>query len=176
MFLKRLFFSSKNSVEGYFLNHGSTQVKFAAVGKGTAEALKKYHCEASYIGEKNNTEDIAIKFKELIKEQTVLYPVGNLSLRSMAEFVDEKQVHFSIVYNTILNPILFDSPFDILIFTSPSNVDSFILKNSITSNQQLIAIGHTTAKHIQRIYPTYNVLVPDTFSEVSILNTLKNIL
>ena len=39
--------------------------------------------------------------------------------------------------------------FDVLIFTSPLNVDAFVQQFSIREHQKIIAIGDTTAQRLQ---------------------------
>lgn len=171
-----VFFSSKNAVEGYFFNQGSQQPKFAVIGNATATELKKHQCNASFIGQKNDTEKIAHDFSKILGTESVCFPVGNLSKRNMAQFVDANQIQFKIVYESILNPTTYDLCFDVIIFTSPSNVDSFLLKNKFSDKQQIISIGNTTAKHLENIQQNLNIFIPTSFSEEAILDSLKALL
>jgi uroporphyrinogen-III synthase len=173
---KWVFFSSKNAVEGYFFNNGTKQAKFAAIGNATAATLKVHDCNPSFIGSSNNTEKIAQQFQEVLGNESVLFPVGNLSKRNMAQYIKPEQVEFSLVYDSILEAIAYDCSFDVISFTSPSNVDSFLKENALNEQQQIISIGNTTAKHLKSIHPKLQVLIPDSFSEDSILQKLKDLL
>jgi uroporphyrinogen-III synthase len=74
----------------------------------------------------------------------VFFPVSDRSLGSITKVFSADQIEVLSVYHTLLNPIKIPTC-AVYIFTSPSNVESFILINSIPLGAHVIAWGDSTA-------------------------------
>ena len=64
--------------------------------------------------------------------------------------------------------------FDVIVFTSPSNVDGFLLKNNFRKNQKIIALGSTTAERLAQhgISP----VLADGFSQTELFQSVSKLL
>ena len=143
--------------------------KFGAIGEATAFALQQ-HCNISFKGV-GNTQHVAKTFKKIIGNQTVLFPISNKSLRTVQKELLASQVYEIEVYRTELNESITIPNTDIIIFTSPSNVEAYFRRNNIHPTQQVIAIGHTTANALQK-KGINQISIPWQSSELALVDIL----
>jgi uroporphyrinogen-III synthase len=141
-----IFFSSIRCFQYY---KGDIQNKILAVyGQGTVKKILKYHPELKsqiqFIGgETNNPETISKELMLWLGNRTVLFPIGTKSLKSISKYIPKSQVEEQIVYTTKLNPKSIDLV-DACMFTSPSNVESYLQINEIQKDIRYIAWGKST--------------------------------
>lgn len=158
-----IFFSSSRAVQYFFSQDPKLQSqKLAALGTGTAEALKKFG-RVEYVGRSIEVKETAKEFAALIGAQTVLFPVAADSLRSIQQSIPSGQVQNVICYKTIEAPFVVGFP-DILVFSSPSNVRAFFQLNQLHHDQHIIAFGEST-KH---------TLVEHGIEKITIPTSLEN--
>jgi uroporphyrinogen-III synthase len=128
-------------------------VKFGAVGKATAEEIRKYGKHADFIGNSDDTRLTGKKFSALVGSRTVLFPQAKSSMKTIQlQLAKKENVVDLVVYETIKNSELGapSSEFDIFVFTSPSNVETFFGKDRITSRQKVVAMGDATANALRK--------------------------
>jgi uroporphyrinogen-III synthase len=164
-----IFFYSKNGVE-FFFNNISTlnsNVKLAAIGPATAEALLKIRdINADFIGD-GIPETTAEAFKKIAAGKTVLFVRAEQSKKSIQEILlNELKVLELIVYKNVPKVNFTKSDADILIFTSSLNAETYFKKYTLEKNQQLAAIGKPTAETISMIgySNVYCAIHPDEIS------------
>lgn len=92
---------------------------------------------------------MASQFEQVAKHTSVLFPAA-------ANRQTALQDKINLFAHTQFIPVYDNHPFaispiaaDILVFTSPLNVDGYLLQNTITQNQMVIAIGATTAAYLK---------------------------
>ncbi len=172
-----LIFTSPNGVRHFFelffktfddiRSLGGAHV--AAVGKGTAEALRQYYIKADLIPEVQTGEGLA---DALIKEQTldnlnILIVAGNLNTDELATRLEAAQaiVDKVVVYRTEACDLSGDESAakfrsegaDAIIFASPSAVDSFVkqakfLKTAPNAlRPAACSIGNVTAEAMRKV-------------------------
>jgi hydroxymethylbilane synthase len=170
-----IFFNSKNGVEYFFALEPQLKpdIKIGVIGRGSATALREFGREADFIGETSDTTRVARKFASLVEGKTVLFPQSKDSLRTIQNGLDQaitKTIDLPL-YETEAekNVEIFYS--DILIFTSPSNVDSFMAENLIEPGQKVIAIGKSTAAKI-REYQIEPQAIPYTPDEMGLAEAI----
>lgn len=171
-----IFFYSRNGVK-YFFEKGNYELYpylWACMSEGTADELSHYITDISFIGNGSPTE-VASAFIDQIKPGDVTCFIrAEHSLDSVNKSIGNV-VDFSIpVYNNIPSQSIPSQEFDILIFTSPMNIDAWFKKRKY-KNESFIAIGQTTAKHLKQ-YGVKNVIVSNHPSEEAIANSLKELL
>lgn len=153
-----LFFSSPRSVEYFFSeNYLISDNKIACIGKGTASALLTKNIQPDFIGEKSGSpEKVATEFLEWLGERTVLFPVSSRSNETIFKIVPDNQKIKVVCYETILTPQRIELQ-NWYVFTSPSNVESFLQMNDLPDSAKVIAWGKTTEKALglQGINPTH---------------------
>jgi hydroxymethylbilane synthase len=164
-----VFFSSSASV--YFFKEHLNKIfdrKIGAIGQATALALQKQGIKANFIGS-GDTHKIANDFSKVLGEDVALFPISNLSIKTIQKSINKKQVLEVICYNN--SPIKHKVvDFDFIIFTSPSNVFSFFNNNGI-NNSKIIAIGDTTKKALNKC-GVNNVIVSWESSELALADTI----
>jgi hydroxymethylbilane synthase len=162
-FLKNIdwiFFSSRNGVEFFFKLKPvlSKKVKFGVVGRGSEDALRKYGHLADYVGESGDIKEVALDFASLVRGETVMFPRAQDSLLTIQKSLaaDTKVVDLPI-YETVMADETDKTYADVLIFTSPSNVDAYFANNLLDPGQKVIAIGSSTGKKFEEMGVAYTL-------------------
>jgi len=145
-----IFFSSKHAVRHFM---GQTKVKagtrIAAVGKGTSDELRKFNLRADFIGGSNDTTSTAKQFAALAGRSRVLFPQAKGSLKTVQQQLPAAKVIDLTVYETLSRPADNIPACDVMVFTSPSNVDAFFQVNSVSPKQKIVAMGHATGNALK---------------------------
>jgi hydroxymethylbilane synthase len=171
-----IFFSSKHAVKYFFEQNPSIgNQKFACVGKATADALRRYGKRAEFIGGSTDTKMTGKQFAAKAGSSKVLFPQAKGSMRSIQQqFVRGDQVIDLVVYETEKKN---DGPVpvaDIIIFTSPSNVEAWFEKYSVSKSQKVIAMGEATANTLKQFHIT-GCSQPDKFDDAAIARAVFGI-
>lgn len=173
---KWIFFSSKNAIQYFFAQNPELpdDAFYAVISNVSANYLSTFGKTADFIGKGVDVVQIGKDFREVLKDDSVLFPQAIDSLQTV-----QKQIAFTntcynlYVYKTTIKIDLIIPYTDIVIFTSPSNVKAYFIKNKISSKQTVVAIGNTT-KHQLAEYGVTNVLLPAVFDESALLGLLDN--
>lgn len=139
-----IFFSSPRCVDFFLLNETiPDDVKIACVGASTADHLTKKGLQPDFIGSfPGDPDKNAKELSEWVSDRSVLFPVSSISKGSMNKFIPADQIEIVQVYITEFCPKKV-ADHDIYIFSSPSNVDSFLEVNKAPETI-VIAWGKTT--------------------------------
>ncbi|WP_442588685.1 hydroxymethylbilane synthase [Pedobacter sp. AW31-3R] len=178
-YLKRvdwIFFSSRNGVEYFFkLNPVLPKdVKFGVVGRGSEDALRKFGHLADYVGESGDIPEVAEEFADLVKGEVVLFPRAQDSLLSIQKSLTEETKIIDLpIYETVIEEDVDHTYADVLIFTSPSNVDAYFADNLLDPGQQVIAIGSSTGKKFDEMGVTY--ILPYSPDEIGLAEAVFGI-
>lgn len=162
-----IFFNSKNAIDHFFKLDPLIlkKTKLAVLGRGSEDALRKYNRIADFSGDNLGikTEDIAKEFAKLVDGQTVFIPRAKDSLMSIQQaLTPETKVIDMPIYETVLEENVNKSNAEVLIFTSPSNVEAYFKDNLVDPGQKIICIGHSTAKSIAEMGLSYTLpFTPD---------------
>lgn len=157
-----IFFSSKNGIENFFKLEPrlSKRTKFAVIGRGSEEMLRQYGHAPEFSGERLgiNMKEIADEFAAIASGKTVLIPRAKDSLETIQKSLraDTKVINLP-VYQTSIDTNVSKSNADVLIFTSPSNVEAYFVDNLVEPGQKIICIGHSTGKKIQELGLPYTL-------------------
>jgi uroporphyrinogen-III synthase len=149
-----VFFSSQQAVRFFFAQIPPTffsvalPVRWAALGPGTARVLSGYTNCIDFVG----TGDPA--GTSLASGERVLFPGASQSLESVQQALKAlvSATTLAIYHNTpIGDPALHTE--QVLVFTSPMNVQAYCSKHALLPRQQCVAIGEATrlALHEQGI-------------------------
>ncbi|MES2650235.1 MAG: hydroxymethylbilane synthase [Bacteroidota bacterium] len=155
-----VFFSSRNGVEYFFkLNPVlAKKVRFGVVGRGSEDTLRKFGHLADFVGESGDITEVAEEFAKLVKGQSVLFPRAQDSLLSIQKSLanDTKIIDLPI-YETVVVDHIDGTGAEVLIFTSPSNVDAYFAENLLEPEQKVIAIGNSTGKKFEEMGVKYTL-------------------
>jgi uroporphyrinogen-III synthase len=146
-----VFFSSGHAARFFFEGGGhAISAQWAAIGEGTARSLAKYVPTIDFIGN-GNPSSAAAAFLRVAQGQRVLFPGARQSRHSIqvALKTNITAINFSVYDN---QPVLSPSPRteQVLAFTSPMNVQAYFTHHALQNNQQVVAIGNSTAEALMR--------------------------
>lgn len=157
-----VFFGSKNGIENFFKLEPrlSKRTKFAVIGRGSEEMLRQFGHTPEFSGERLgiNMEEIAAEFAKIASGTTVLIPRAKDSLETIQKSLtaDTKVINLP-VYQTRIDTNVSKSNADVLIFTSPSNVEAYFVDNLVDPGQQIICIGRSTGRKIAELGLSYHL-------------------
>ncbi|MBN8701954.1 MAG: hydroxymethylbilane synthase [Bacteroidetes bacterium] len=172
-----IFFSSKNAVKYFFDQKPqlASDVRYAVVGKGTGDELKKYGKRAEFIGYSTDTRLTGKQFAALVGSRKVLFPQAKGSFKTIQkQFTKPGQAIDLIVYESIKRNEEEIPNADILVFTSPSNVEAFFEKHKIKENQKVIAMGDATANALKEHRVVINKK-PATFDDIGLVQSVLGV-
>jgi hydroxymethylbilane synthase len=171
-----VFFSSKHAVR-HFLGQTKLKpgMKIAAVGKATSDELRKFNLRADFIGGGNDTRITAKQFGAVAGRSTVLFPQAKGSLKTVQQQLPTAKVIDLIVYESISRPADNIPESDVLVFTSPSNLEAFLEKNKILPKHKLVAMGHATGNTLKE-KGFHSFYSPATFDDAGLAQTVFNCL
>jgi hydroxymethylbilane synthase len=117
----------------------------------------------------------AHKFVKTIREGTCLFPISNISNRTVQKaFANQNQTSDIIVYSTQEKQKLNIPQADILIFTSPSNVRSYYSRYRADNQQQVIAIGPSTGVELEK-NGIIDYHIPNTIGETGLIDLITTL-
>ncbi len=155
-----IFFSSRNSVE-YFFNLKpvlSKKIKFGVVGRGSEDALRKCGYLSDFVGEGGDIDEVATDLANAVEGKSVLFPRAQDSLLSMQKYLKPSTKVVDLpIYETVIEEDIDPTSADVLIFTSPSNVEAYFAQNLLDPAQKVIAIGHSTGKKFDEMGVNYTL-------------------
>lgn len=163
--LKRIdwiFFSSKNAIECFFQLEPQLpkKVKYGVIGRASEEMLRRFGIVPDFNGEEDgiDTHDIAKDFAKLANGTTVLFPGAKDSLRSIQQGLSKATTIIDLpVYETEIDENCDPTAAELLVFTSPSNVDAYFAHNLLEPGQQVLCIGKSTGKKFDQMNVNYTL-------------------
>jgi len=171
-----IFFSSKNAVDYFFLLNPlfPKDVKFGVMGSGSEEMLRRKGHFTNYVGVGNDATEVAEEFAALANGTTVLFPCAEGSMRSIQKGLSaDTRIIDLPVYETVMEEEVQASGADVLVFTSPSNVDAYFAENLLDPYQKVVAIGKSTGKKFDEMGVKY--LLPFSPDEVGLAEAVFGI-
>lgn len=171
-----VFFSSPNGLDVYFENYPLIAKKIGVYGVGTLLRLEEIGMSADFVGDTSKTpNEIGAQFFESIAEPTtVLFPLSQLSKKSISSMNKINTCFEKVIYETSLVGQEI-SDIDFAILTSPSNIDGFLLENE-PKDTHFIVLGETSKKHFERLGITNKLEVPASADESAVILLLERLL
>lgn len=149
-----IFFNSPKSAKLFFQTYteiNQEDYSFAALSTGTAKEVKKWTNRIDYIGSSSvKTEEISEDFLSVANGAKVLVPLGKQSFGTLKKKDKADKVDEIVFYDTIPNNWTAPTEFDLILFTSPSNVDAYLANHEMREDTVCLAIGEKTAKAIEK--------------------------
>ncbi len=144
----------------------------ACIGSSTAKHIQAQGFDVHFIGQDSTKpKTVAKDFSTWLGDRLVLFPISNISNRSISSVLNPNQVQELVVYKTVLQPLTYEEPFDCLIFSSPSNAAAFLEKN-IVKKTQIVAVFGTTTQEFLLNKGISSAVLEDT-TEKAIITFLK---
>ncbi|MGZ3931408.1 MAG: hydroxymethylbilane synthase [Bacteroidia bacterium] len=147
-----VFFSSKHAVKYFFSQKPKIDnIKIGCVGKSTADELRAFGLRAQFIGQSTDTKLIGKQFAAIAGASKVLFPIARESMMSIQNQLAKKENVFNLpVYATLKHSVEIDTATNIVVFTSPSNVEAFFEKNTWQPHYKAVAIGDATGSALEK--------------------------
>lgn len=155
-----VFFSSKNAVDYFFQLEPllPKKTKFAVMGSGSADVLRRLGYLPEFTGEGIDPAGVAAEFAKVANGKTVLFPSAENSLRSVQQGLPpETKIVDLPVYETVPLKNIETCCEEVLVFTSPSNVEAYFAENLLEPDQKVIAIGNSTGKKLDEYKIKYTL-------------------
>lgn len=171
-----IFFSSKNGIDYFFRLEPilPKDIKFGVVGRGSEDALRQLGKVPDFVGESSDTNDVSEEFAAIANGTNVLFPLAKDSLRTIRKNLSEDtKVTELIVYETVLIEDVDKTYADVVVFTSPSNVDAYFESNLLEPNQKVLAIGASTGKRLEELGVSY--ILPASPDEIGLAEAVFGI-
>jgi uroporphyrinogen-III synthase len=151
------FFSSRQAVRFFFLGLKNADLvlpkhlKIGVLGEGTAKALKTQTLAPDFLGN-GDPDTVGRAFAIVAEGQRVLFPRAAQSRESIQRSMSETVEIIDLVVYENTARTEFDLPrADVLVFTSPLNAQAYFAKYLLQTDQQVLAIGQTTADALRSI-------------------------
>lgn len=165
-----IFFASRNAIDYFFKLNPliPKKTKIAVMGRGSASQLREHGRQPDFVGTASDTPGVAQQFSQVAAGQTVLFPAAKDSLRGIQRRLgsDIKIIDLPI-YETAAKENADASGADVLVFTSPSNVEAYLGPYLIDAHQKVIAIGKSTGQKLEE-YGITDYLMPYAPDEVGL--------
>ena len=149
-----LFFYSKTAVD-FFIKQFQNQIynyKIACLGEATAAHLNFcYQIHADFIGS-GEAKSSAQNLLKLLKEEKICFVQAQNSLQSVSQIIDNQlDSSVLVIYDNIKKNDFENPNADVLVFTSPLNVEAYFDKYALLPKQKVVSIGKTTAQKLNKI-------------------------
>lgn len=169
-----IFFSSPRSILFFLKGRSIPKGCFiACVGQGTAAVLASLGHSPNFVGLGNDPEKIAYQLKEACDGKSILFPLSSRSLKSISSRMNQDQIEEVVVYDTI-NQSSAIPECDFVVFTSPSNVESYLESTALCSTSTYIAWGKSTLNTLEKRQK--KALVLDEPSEQALISLLQSLI
>lgn len=149
-----IFFNSPKSAKLFFQSYSELNkddYKFAGLSTGTAKEIKKWTNRVDYTGSSSlKTEEISADFLSVVNGEKVLVPCGKQTMGTLKKADKEKLVTEVVFYSTLPNNWIAPTEFDLILFTSPSNVQAYVQNHEVRPDTVCLAIGDKTAAEIEK--------------------------
>ena len=171
-----IFFSSKHAVR-YFFNQKPEfgTVKFGCIGSSTSAELRAFGHRADFIGQSTDIKLVGKQFSSKVGNARVLFPIARGSMQSIQwQMVKRENVVNLEVYATLNLSEEIATENEIILFTSPSNVESYFEKNTWHPHQKAIAMGEATGKALEKL-KIKKYTTPRSFDDLGLLQAILGI-
>lgn len=171
-----IFFSSKHAVKYFFRQKPRLgKVKIGCVGKATAQEIRNFGLRADFIGQSTDTKMIGKQFSSLAGKAKVLFPMAKESLQSIQHQLVSRESAINLpVYMTLKHPVTIDISTQVVVFTSPSNVDAFFEMNKWQPHYKAVAMGDATGNALER-KGVKKYAKPHTFDDLGLFQSVLGV-
>lgn len=171
-----IFFSSKHAVKYFFSQKPQIgNVKFGCVGTSTSAELRAHGHRADFIGQSTDTKLVGKQFAAKVGSSKVLFPIAKDSMQSIQWQMPKRDNVINLnVYATLKHSVEVDASTEVVVFTSPSNVESYFEKNKWHASQKAVAKGDATAGALSKL-KIKDVVKPQSFDDLGLVQAILSV-
>jgi uroporphyrinogen-III synthase len=172
-----VFFSSKHAVRYFFKQDPKLEphVKFGCIGTSTSAEMRAFGRRADFIGQSTDIKLVGKQFSSKVGSSKVLFPIARGSMQSIQwQMVKRDNVINLEVYATLKHSVEVSPEYELLIFTSPSNVEAYFEKNQTHPHQKYIAMGESTGKALEKL-KIRNYTMPRSFDDLGLVRAVLGV-
>ncbi len=171
-----IFFSSKHSVRYFFSQKPEVKgMKFGCVGASTSAELRAHGHRADFIGQNADTKLVGKQFAAKVGSSKVLFPIAKDSMQSIQWQMAKRDNVLNLnVYVTMKHGEEINPETQIVVFTSPSNVQAYFEKNKWQPHQKAVAMGDATAAALNKLKIKVAVK-PISFDDLGLVQSILSI-
>ncbi len=163
-------FTSKNAVESLLQSLDSERYTFEhihCVGRRTKKLIESKLGKVTTVAP--SAQALVDKLRDL-KSEDIYYFKGNLSLDIVSKgLAKNNNLHEIEVYKTLMSPVKMEEVFKVVLFYSPSGIQSFLELN--TTDITAICIGETTAAEARKHFDEVVVSkIPNVEAMIALAN------
>lgn len=162
-----------NAVAKFIVKRPSWKV--FCIGNTTKKLVKEFFGESAVAGFAENANSLSMLILQNSSIQNITFFCGDnrrdelpVNLNKGGIAVDE-----IIVYKTIETPTVLTKQYDGILFFSPSAVQSFFSKNSLSHTTKIFAIGTTTANEI-KLFSQQPAIIAETPGKKNLVEMVYN--
>lgn len=175
--LEHCIFTSQNGVRIFMTKVSKksiANIKAYCVGVKTAEALSSHGI--SVIKHTNYAKELISYIIDKHADKHFNFFCGSLRRVTIPDGLGQNNISYKEVslYETLLRSKHFKTEFSVVLFYSPSGVNSYLENNTFSKDTMAICIGSTTASEVRKF--TNNVKISDTPTVESVLWKVKELL
>ncbi|MCZ4407850.1 uroporphyrinogen-III synthase [Cryomorphaceae bacterium 1068] len=168
-----IFFYSPSAVEMFFENFGDYRAKWAALGEGTARIFRERGIEPDFVGKSPDTSQVMREFKGIISaEERVVQARGETSFERLREVLKAEQIIDWPFYRSEPKNEIPSVEADVYIFTSPSNAEAYLAKQTLPDKVVAVVFGESTKSALQA-KSSILILVTDEPGEESSIQRIE---
>lgn len=149
--------------------------KIFCIGNTTKELVKEFFGEDNIKGFADNGELLSKKIIEDSSIKNITFFCGDKRRDDLPGNLIKNGIGVDevIVYKTIETPTALAKQYDGILFFSPSAVQSFFSKNSISEKTNVFAIGSTTAAAVKH-FTEHSVIIAETYRKGNLVKLVIN--
>ena len=147
----------------------------SGIGSATKHYLEDRGILVDFVGSNSSRpQEVSKELHRWLNGRTCGLVTAEESQRTIASYLDESLISYITPYRTVIHDDKLDSPMDVLVFTSPSNIKGYLQKNEI-HHQKVVAWGKTTEAYLlkcgfKNVYCLNNSTEKEVISYLDTLN------
>lgn len=147
-----IFFYSSNGIKAYFDKQKfDANIKYGVMGSGSAQTFETLTGHTPLFIGNGNPKNSANFFLKEYTDATICFAKATTSLDHVEQLISDKiKCQNVIVYSNTKKAVANFPSFDVLIFTSPLNVEAYFDTQGY-HDEVVFAIGETTAKKVYSV-------------------------
>ncbi|MES2588068.1 MAG: uroporphyrinogen-III synthase [Bacteroidota bacterium] len=145
-----VFFGSKNAFDFYLANQKhKSEIQIACIGEATKNYIQQKGFEVAFFGQHaGNPEEVSKELNLWLNKRSICFIKSTESKGTIEKYIESDFIQTLFLYETCLEEIDFQEKINVLVFTSPSNVNAFLKSNKVSEETKIIAWGKTTEKEL----------------------------